>query len=187
MGMMNGGMNGGDGSDDGDKPNKPVGYKSPPHHGRIKPGEVRNPHGRNGRKEEQSDNFEKVRRGPNRVTVNGETRTVENEEAFWLSHWVNGMGKNNTSARIVAKELAARRVSGPPPLTAEELTQEAAELARRQQLSATIVDALERMAAAKRDDDGGPRVRYGLDGRPIVEPPADEGAPKPEPLDGAAE
>ena len=68
MGMMNGGMNGGDGSDDGDKQKKPVGYKSPPLHGRIKPGEVRNPHGHNGRQEEPSDNFEKVRRGESRVS-----------------------------------------------------------------------------------------------------------------------
>lgn len=186
MGMMNGGMNGGDGSDDGDKQKKPVGYKSPPLHGRIKPGEVRNPHGHNGRQEEPSDNFEKVRRGESRVTVNGETRIVENEEAFWLSHWVNGMGKNNTSARIVAKELAARRKLGPPPPTAEELAQESADLVKRQALAASICDALDEMAAAKRREGDPVRVYYGPDGRPIGETPADGGGPKPELWDDPA-
>lgn len=166
--------NNGNSDNRGNAGSKKAGYKSPPLHGQIRPGEVRNPHGRNGKKKDSADAFEKVRRRDSRVTVSGEMLTVENEEAFWLSHWAKGMSGNMASARIVAKELSARRALGPPPPTAEELAQNAADLAERERLSAYIVNAIERMASQKRRGDGrNVRVRFGLDGRPILETPTD--------------
>jgi hypothetical protein len=167
-------MYGGNGSNDDDNPKKAGGYKSPPLHGRIKPGEVRNPHGRNGRQVPEEDAFEKVRRLKGRVNFDGKTTNVMSDHAYWLKVMSMAHAGNMGAARIIAKELADRRKLGPPPLTAEELAQEAAELVERERLSATIVDALERMAAEKRRGDGPPvRVRYGLDGRPIAESPVE--------------
>ena len=166
---------GGNGSNDDDNPKKAGGYKSPPLHGRIKPGEKRNPLGHNGR-QAQEDAFEKVRRCKARVNIEGKTSNVMSDEAYWLKLMNMALAGNMAAARIIAKELGARRPLGPAPLTAEELAQEAADLAEREILSASIFDALERMAADKRDGDGEPAcVRYGPDGRPIVEPPADDG------------
>ncbi len=163
---------GGNGSANGGEDNQKVGYKSPPHHGRIQPGEKRNPFGLNGRKAPEEDAFEKVRRRKGRVTFDGKTTFVMSDESYWLKVMHMAHAGNMGAARIIAKELAERRKLGPPPLTAEELAQEAAELVERERLSATIVDALERMAAEKRRGDGPPvRVRYGLDGRPIAESP----------------
>jgi hypothetical protein len=183
MGMINGG----NGSDDGDKPRKPVGYKSPPVHGQTKPGEVRNPLGHNGRQVNTEDAFEKVRRRKSRVTFDGKTTLVTSDEAYWLKQMNMALAGNTAAGRIIAKELAARRVLGPPPLSAEELAQEAADLVKRQALAASICDALDAMAAEKRRSGDPVRVRYGPDGRPIVETPADDGAPKPEPPDDPAD
>ena len=180
-------MIGGDGAHDGDNPKKPVGYKSPPLHGRIKPGEVRNPHGRNGRQVDTEDAFEKVRRRESRLNFDGKTTNVLFDEAYWLKMMSLSLAGNMGAARIVWKEFAARRKLGPPPLTAEEMAQEAAELAERERLSAYICDALDEMAALKRREGGPVRVRYGLDGRPIAENSADEGGPKPESSDDPAE
>lgn len=173
-------IDGGYGSDDGDTPKKAGGYKSPPLHGRIKKGEVRNPHGRNGRRVQEEDAFEKVRRRKGRVNFDGTTTNVMSDEAYWLKVMSMALAGNMAAARLVWKELAARRKLGPPPLTAEELAQEAAELAEREKLSAEIVDALERMAAQKRRGDRPPvRIRYGPDGKPIVTNLAERAATDP--------
>jgi hypothetical protein len=173
-------MHGGNGSNDDDNPKKGGGYKSPPLHGRIKPGEVRNPYGRNGRRVQEEDAFEKVRRRKGRVNFDGTTTNVMSDEAYWLKVMSMALAGNMAAARLVWKELAARRKLGPPPLTAEELAQEAAELVEREKLSASIVDALEQMAAIKRRGDGPPvRVRYGLDGRPIAESPVESASSDP--------
>jgi hypothetical protein len=169
---------GGNGSNDDDNPTRAGGYRSPPLHGRIKPGEVRNPHGRNGKRVLEEDAFEKVRRRKGRVNFDGTTTNLMSDEAYWLKVMSMALAGNMAAARIIWRELAARRKQGPPPLTAEELAQEAAELAEREKLSATIVDALEEMAALKRRS-GPVRVRYGPDGRPIVENPADDAASEP--------
>lgn len=183
MGMMNGG----DGWDDGNKPKKPVGYKSPPVHGQTKQGEVRNPLGHNGRQVATEDAFEKVRRRKSRVTFDGKTTLVTSDEAYWLKQMNMALAGNTAAGRIIAKELAARRKLGPPPPTAEELAQEAAELVKRQALAASICDALDEMAALKRREGDPVRVYYGPDGRPIGETPADGGEPKPELSDDPAE
>ena len=172
-------ISGGNGSNDDDNPKKAAGYKSPPLHGRIKPGEKRNPFGRNGR-QVQEDAFEKVRRRQGRVNIDGKTTIVMSDESYWLKVMHMAHAGNIGAARIIAKELNARRKLGPAPPTAGELAQEAAELEERKILSASIVDALERMAAQKRRGDGrSVRVRYGLDGRPIVEPPVDDATSEP--------
>ena len=167
-------MCGGSGSNDDDNPKKPGGYKSPPLHGRIKPGEVRNPRGRNGRSVQEEDAFEKVRRRKGRVNFDGKTTIVMSDEAYWWKVMHMAQGGHMGAARIIAKELGARRKVGPAPLTAEELAQEAADLAKREELSASIVEVLEQMAADKRDERGNARLRYGIDGRPIVDPPASD-------------
>lgn len=54
--------NGGNGPNDNQNREGKVGYKSPPAQGRIKPAEVRNPNGRNGRgggRQADGDSFEK--------------------------------------------------------------------------------------------------------------------------------
>jgi hypothetical protein len=169
-------MYGGNGSNDDDNPKKAGGYKSPPLSGRIKKGEVRNPHGRNGRRVPEEDAFEKVRRRKGRVNFDGTTTNLMSDEAYWLKMMSMALAGNMAAARIIWRELAARRKVGPAPLTAEELAQEATELAEREKLSASIVDALEEMAALKRRGPGPRPVRFGTDGRPILGTPADNAA-----------
>jgi hypothetical protein len=177
MGVKKMSTNGGNGSSDDDNPKKGGGYKSPPPHGQIKPGEKRNPLGHNGRKKDHGDIFGKVAGLMGPIVINGKAMMVPSEESFWLKQMSLALAGDKAAARNIARELGARRKLGPPPLTAEELAQQAADLAEREKLSATIVDALERMAANKRDEGGRRRVRYGLDGKPIVEAPADDAEP----------
>lgn len=167
-------MNGGNGSshDDDDNPKKAGGYKSPPVHGRIKPGEVRNPHGRNGRSAQEDDAFEKVRRRKGRVSFDGTTSNLMSDEAYWLKVMSMALAGNMAAARIVWKELAARRETGPARPTAQEQMQQEAEYAERERMSMRLVQLLEEKAEAKRNE-GPHRVRYGLDGRPILPKPAD--------------
>lgn len=160
--------NGGNGSDDGDDGGRPVGYKSPPAHGRIKKGEIRNPFGRNGRnqrKPDTGDSFEKVRRRLTRVTIDGETMMIPSDEAFYMVQLGKAMGGNAAAARIIQKELAARRDLGPPPPTLEDLAQHDEKVRASEELSQLLIDALEWKASMKRH--GIEYVRHGLDGKPL--------------------
>lgn len=170
-----------DGGDNGTGENnrrKKVGYKSPPLHGQIKPGEVRNPHGRNGRsgpKADDGDLFGKVASRLTRVIIDGEAMMVPSEESFWLKQMHLAQQGDKAAARNIAREFGARRRLGPPPPTADELAKQEAEQAERERLSGNIVDAIERMTALKRRT-GPPPVRYNHEGRPMVNKPADDGA-----------
>jgi hypothetical protein len=122
-----------------------TGYCRPPVHSRIKKGQVLNPTGRNGKKVDEPDAFEKARKRLSRVTIDGETVMIPSDEAFYLLQMTKAMTGDRAAARIIAHELAARRKlapPGPPPPTPEEL-------ARREELSAEIVDALESLAALR--------------------------------------
>ena len=165
------------GGDDGDSRKDKVGYKSPPLHGQIKPGEVRNPHGRNGGKGRRADNhdlFGKVASRLTRVTIDGEAIMVPSEESFWLQQMHLAQQNDKAAARNIAREFGARRQLRPPPPTAEELAKQEMEQAARERMSARLVDLLELKAELKRE--GLPLVRYDLDGRPIVNEPTDEWA-----------
>ena len=124
-----------------------TGYCRPPKNSRIKKGQVLNPHGRNGKRVDEPDAFEKTRRRLSRVTMDGETVMLPSDEAYWLRTMAAAMGGDKTAARIIAQELGARRKlepPGPPPPTFEELAQ-------RERLSSEIMEALEEMAELKRE------------------------------------
>jgi hypothetical protein len=155
-------------------PNKPkkqptgdyaAGYCRRPIQSRVKPGQVLNPKGINRKHERETDPFDKVRRRLSKVTIDGEVMMIPSDEAFYLLQMTRAMGGDKAAAKIVALELAARRKLGPPPPTAEEVAQEAAEQAERERLSAQLVNLLEQKAAMKRR--GIERIRYGPDGQPI--------------------
>lgn len=143
--------NGGNRSNDKMSGKSKVGYKSPPVEGRIKPGEVRNPHGRNGKKTQDVDPFEKVRRRISRVTIDGNASLVSNEESFWLRHWSKALNGDNAAARLIERKLNSIEKMGPPPPTAEELAQQAAEQAKKEEMAKRLVDLLEEKADAKRN------------------------------------
>lgn len=162
--------NGGNGSNDDQNREGKVGYKSPPAHGRIKPGEVRNPNGRNGRgggRQADGDSFEKVRRLLTPVNVNGERITMPSDEAFYMFHMSRALTGNAVSARIIAKELATRRDLAPPPPTAEELAEQQAAKELADELSGLMAEALDLKASRKRMAG---LKENGLDffGRPLV-------------------
>lgn len=170
--------NGGDGGDGNNRKEK-VGYRSPPLHGRIKPGEVRNPHGRNGRNGRTADNhdlFGKVASRLTRVIIDGEAMMVPSEESFWLKQMHLAQQGDKAAARNIAREFGARRKLGPPPETAEELAKQEIDQAARERMSARLVDLLELKAEMKRE--GLPLVRYDPNGRPIGNEPTDERAAK---------
>lgn len=150
--------NGGNESDDNDNGGKPVGYKSPPLNGRIKPGEKRNPYGRNGRPgraRENVDVFGKVAGRMTRVNIDGETMMVPSEESFWLKQMHMAHQGDKAAARNIAREFGARRKLGPQPPTAEELAQQEADHAKKEELAKHIVDLLEEKADAKRNGECG--------------------------------
>ena len=131
--------------------------------------------GRNGRKAAHVDIFGKVAGLMGPIVINGKAMMVPSEESFWLKQMSLALAGDKSAARNIARELGARRKLDPPAPTAQDLAQEEADHAARERMAKRLTDLLEWKAEAKRE--GGPvRVRYGLDGRPIVEAPAHDGA-----------
>lgn len=153
-----------------------IGYARPPQHSRVKPGQVLNPHGRNGKKASEPDAFDKARRRLSRVTIDGEVMMIPSDEAFYLLQMTKAMAGDKAAAKIVAQELAARRRMGPMPLSPAEIAQAEAEEVKKRTLSARLVDMLQGIASAKRA--GVPRMVY-RDGRltPLDEPTMPENSP----------
>ena len=135
-----------------------IGYARPPQHSRVKPGQVLNPHGRNGKKASEPDAFDKVRLRLSRVTIDGEVMMIPSDEAFYLLQMTKAMAGDKTAAKIVANELAARRRLGPVLPSSAEIAQAEAEEAEKRALAARFVDLLQGIASDKRA--GLPRVVY---------------------------
>src|SRR3546814_18705257 len=68
-----------------------IGYARPPQHSRVKPGQVLNPHGRNGKKASEPDAFDKARLRLSRVTIDGEVMMIPSDEAFYLLQMTKAM------------------------------------------------------------------------------------------------
>lgn len=153
-----------------------IGYARPPQHSRVKPGQVLNPHGRNGKKASEPDAFDKVRQRRSRVTIDGEVVMVPTDEAFYLLQFAKAMAGDKAAAKIVAQELAARRRLGPMPLSPADLAQVEAEEEQKRALAARLVQLLEDKAAAKRESV--PRMMY-RDGQ-LVPIDSQEGDPSSE-------
>lgn len=131
----------------GDYPN---GYARPPENGKIKEGEVRNPHGRNGKPKDIEDFFEKAMARESRVTIDGEVIRMTTVEAYYMKMAAMALNGSVGAARIVQEELHRRRQAGPVPLTAEELAEKEAKKAQREALSGKIVGLLQAKASAKK-------------------------------------
>lgn len=136
--------------------NYPNGYAKPPEKGKIKKGEVRNPHGRNGKPKDSEDPFDKVMARESRVTIDGEVILMTTAEAYFMKVTAMALSGSVGAARIVQEELHKRRPAGPTPRTAEELAAEEAKKALTQELSAKLVGLLQAKASAKKA--GAPRT-----------------------------
>jgi hypothetical protein len=79
----------------------PIGYGRPPEQGKIKKGEVRNPHGRNGKPKDDPDPFEKVMARQSRVTIDGELFMISTTEAYYMKMAAMALQGNVGAARIV--------------------------------------------------------------------------------------
>jgi hypothetical protein len=128
-----------------------VGYRRPPKSGQIKPGEVRNPWGRTGKRQRTEDLLLKVAEEKIPATVNGRASSMTQEEAAYRKVFQDALKGNPTAQKLVMEHLSRRRPPLPPHPTMEEIAEQEAEHARREELSAEIVDALEEMAALKRE------------------------------------
>ncbi|MEV5032153.1 hypothetical protein MRBLMC3_001347 [Sphingobium sp. LMC3-1-1.1] len=135
-----------------------IGYARPPQHSRVKPGQVLNPHGRNGKKASEPDAFDKVRQRRSRVTIDGEVVMIPSDEAFYLLQMTKAMAGDKAAAKIVAQELAARRRLSAASLSPAETAQAEAEEEQKRALAARLVQLLEDKAAAKRESV--PRMVY---------------------------
>jgi hypothetical protein len=129
-----------------------VGYCRPPRHTQVKPGQVLNTHGRNGKKASEPDAFDKARLRLSRVTIDGEVMMIPSDEAFYLLQMTKAMAGDKAAAKIVANELAARRRMGPTPLSPAEVAQAEAEEAEKRALAARFVDLLQGIASDKKAD-----------------------------------
>lgn len=128
-----------------------VGYGRPPKSGQIKQGEVRNPWGRTGKRERAQDLLLKIAEEKIQATVNGRPSSMTQEEAAYRKVFQDAMKGNPTAQKLVMEHLSRRRPPLPPHPTMEEIAEQEAEAARRDELSKTIVDGLEEMAALKRE------------------------------------
>jgi hypothetical protein len=122
----------------------------PPENGKIKPGEVRNPYGKNGKPKDEPDLFVKVMARDTRVAIDGEVTFVPTTEAYFMKVAAMALSGNIGAARILQEELARRRKAEPAPMTAEELAQREAEEAEKRALSERLVGMLQAMASAKK-------------------------------------
>ncbi|HJP69577.1 MAG TPA: DUF5681 domain-containing protein [Sphingomicrobium sp.] len=127
-----------------------VGYCRPPKTGQIKPGEVRNPWGRTGKRQRAEDLLLKVAEEHIPASVNGRATSMSQEEAAYRKVFQDALKGNATAQKLVMEYLSRRRPPLPPHPTIEEIAQQEAEQARREELSAKIVEALDDMAALKR-------------------------------------
>lgn len=127
-----------------------VGYGKPPEHGRIRPGEVRNPFGRNGKSKKGEDAFEKVMARETRVTIDGQVIQLNTEEAYYLKIIAMALAGGVGAARLVQEELHRRRKVLPEQRSNEELAKDAEEQEQRERLSSKLVQLLEEKAAAKK-------------------------------------
>jgi hypothetical protein len=145
----------------------PIGYGRPPEQGKIKKGEVRNPHGRNGKPKDDPDPFERVMARQSRVTIDGELFMISTTEAYYMKMAAMALQGNVGAARIVQEEFHRRRKAGPAPLSTAEIAQAEKEEAERRALSARLINMLEEEASAKKA--GSPRMVY-RDGKLIPMP-----------------
>jgi hypothetical protein len=127
-----------------------VGYCRPPKSGQIKPGEVRNPWGRTGKRQRAEDLLLKVAGEKIPATVNGRASSMTQEEAAYRKVFQDALKGNPTAQKLVMEHLSRRRPPLPPHPTMEEIAEQEAEEAMREKLSKKLIDNLEEMAALKR-------------------------------------
>lgn len=128
-----------------------VGYRRPPKSGQIKPGEIRNPWGRTGKRERAEDLLLKVAEEEIPATVNGRASSMTQEEAAYRKVFQDALKGNPTAQKLIMEHLSRRRPPLPPHPTIEELAEQEAEQAQREKLSKELIDNLEEMAALKRE------------------------------------
>ncbi len=130
--------------------NYEVGYGRPPDSGKIKPGEVRNPHGRRGKARSEPNAFQKAIAKKTRVTIDGQPMIMSSDEAFFLKLMAQALAGDAAATRIISKMWLALRRDDPLPPTRAELAAEAAELEKRKALAAKLVGLLEEEARRKK-------------------------------------
>lgn len=92
-----------------------TGYCKPPEKGRIKPGEVRNPHGRSGKPTAEADDplgFALSRL--TRITLDGEKMDVTTETAMHLQHVARAMAGDQRAYHTIMPALMKRRPAAAP-------------------------------------------------------------------------
>ena len=128
-----------------------VGFGKPPASGRIKPGEVRNKHGRNGKPAPPlPDPYQTAMAQQMAATINGVTRTISAEAAMYMRHTAKALEGNDAAFRTLAAEGRSRRGAGSPPPTAEELAAAAAEEMLQEQLVRRLQLLLDNVAVLKK-------------------------------------
>lgn len=144
-----------------------VGYGRPPKSGQIKLGEVRNPWGRNGKRQQSNDLLLKVAEEVIQANLNGRAASMTQEEAAYRRLIQEALRGDPRSLKLLLEHLSRRRPPVAPVPTPEELVQQQAELEQRTALSDRLVQLLEASAGEKKKL--APRKRYGPDLMPVAE------------------
>lgn len=126
-----------------------VGYGRPPKSGQIKPGEVRNPWGKTGKPRLTEDVLLKIASELVPASINGRATMISQEEAFWRKVFQEIHKGKIAAARLTAESLERRRPPLPPIPAATDIAEQEAERARREELSKTIIGALDSLAAIR--------------------------------------
>lgn len=146
--------------------NYEVGYGRPPRSSQIKPGEVRNPFGRNGRGRHAEDLLLKVVGEIISANVNGEVVSMSSEEAFYRRLLQDALKANNPGPqKLLLEHISRRRPPAPAVQTAEEIAQQEAEQREKEALAGKLAALLNKLAAEKKAL--APRTRFSSDLRPI--------------------
>lgn len=126
------------------------GYARPPVSGQIKPGEVRNPHGRRGSPKERMNPLEKIMNQHSRVTIDGEIVSMSNADIMLMQLMRNAQKGHSGSVRVLLKEAAIYWPSTNPVLSQQEQADQEADVAQRKELSAKMIGMLNDIARYKK-------------------------------------
>lgn len=141
----------------------PVGRGKPPDSGKIKPGEVRNPHGRSGKPKPAEDPFEEASRRSAKFTLDGVSVTGTAIYAGYLMLMSKALKGDPRALSLMSREQLARLAKGAPPPTAEEVADTVERERLEGEMRAGIVKLLSDLASLKKSG-----VIDFIDGRAVV-------------------
>lgn len=142
-----------------------VGHRRPPESGKIKPGEVRNPHGRNGKPPAAEDPFDKAANRRIPYNIDGAPMVGPAIEAAYMLLITKALKGETAALRLMVQEQRDRRGPFAALPTAAELQATLEEDRVREDLASRLRTMLNDMAELKQS-----QIINHVDGRMVLHP-----------------